>query len=68
MVGLHRLLVRISFSSGCGVAEGSFGTSSGVDDATWYTTENGWAELAYHTSDTGCGGTNDYAFEAPLCS
>jgi hypothetical protein len=51
----------------CLLKVGFFEWSSGVDDPTWYTTTNGWAESAYHTSDTGCGGTGDDAFEAPLC-
>ena len=40
--------------------------SSGVDDPTWYTTANGWAEPAYHITDRGGRGTEDDAFEAPL--
>jgi hypothetical protein len=51
------LLLRVGF----------FGQSSSVDDPTWYSTANGWAESAYHTTDTGGRGTGDYAFEAPLC-
>ena len=50
------LLLRVGF----------FERSSGVDDPTWYTTANGWAEPAYHITDMGGRGTDNDAFEAPL--
>jgi len=38
-----------------------------LQDAT-YTTAIGWVESVYHTWDTGCArGTDDDAFETPLC-
>jgi len=53
---VHRLFVRIILF-----------LCSDVDDAT-YTTAIVWVESVYHTSDTACGGTDDDAFEAALCT